>query len=35
VKSLAIQTARATDEITSQIAAVQTSTRTVVEAIAA
>jgi NO-binding membrane sensor protein with MHYT domain/methyl-accepting chemotaxis protein len=33
VKSLAIQTARATDEITSQIAAVQTSTRTVVEAI--
>jgi methyl-accepting chemotaxis protein len=33
VKSLAIQTARATDEITGQIAAVQTSTRTVVEAI--
>jgi methyl-accepting chemotaxis protein len=33
VKSLAIQTARATDEITGQIAAVQTSTRTVVGAI--
>jgi methyl-accepting chemotaxis protein len=33
VKSLAIQTARATDEITGQIAAVQTSTRTVVDAI--
>jgi len=33
VKSLAIQTARATDEITGQIAAVQNSTRTVVEAI--
>jgi methyl-accepting chemotaxis protein/NO-binding membrane sensor protein with MHYT domain len=33
VKSLAVQTARATDEITGQIAAVQTSTRTVVEAI--
>ena len=33
VKSLAIQTGRATDEITGQIAAVQTSTRTVVEAI--
>jgi methyl-accepting chemotaxis protein len=33
VKSLAIQTARATDEIASQIAAVQTSTRTAVEAI--
>jgi methyl-accepting chemotaxis protein len=33
VKSLAIQTGRATDEITGQIAAVQTSTRAVVEAI--
>jgi len=33
VKSLAIQTARATDEIASQIAAVQTSTRAAVEAI--
>jgi PAS domain S-box-containing protein len=33
VKSLAVQTARATDEITGQIAAVQTSTRAVVEAI--
>jgi methyl-accepting chemotaxis protein len=33
VKSLAIQTARATDEIASQITAVQTSTRTAVDAI--
>jgi len=33
VKSLAIQTARATDEIAAQIAAVQTSTRTAVDAI--
>ncbi len=33
VKSLAIQTARATDEIGGQIAAVQTSTRTAVDAI--
>jgi NO-binding membrane sensor protein with MHYT domain/methyl-accepting chemotaxis protein len=33
VKSLAIQTARATDQIDAQIAAVQTSTRTAVEAI--
>jgi len=33
VKSLAIQTARATDQIGAQIAAVQTSTRTAVEAI--
>jgi NO-binding membrane sensor protein with MHYT domain/methyl-accepting chemotaxis protein len=33
VKSLAVQTARATDQIGAQIAAVQTSTRTAVEAI--
>ena len=33
VKSLAVQTARATDEIGAQIAAVQTSTRTAVDAI--
>ena len=33
VKSLAIQTARATDQIAAQIAAVQTSTRTAVESI--
>jgi methyl-accepting chemotaxis protein len=33
VKSLAVQTARATDEIASQITAVQTSTRTAVDAI--